>query len=358
MTHEKEAPRDINELLAPISEDRRCGEYLKYDNVYDRIKELRREDDLELSKGIWQIELKKAEWPEVDRVCSDLIKTRTKDLQIAMWLTESWAVMERFFGFNRGINLLLSLCEKFWYDIYPLIDEKNKSFTARLSPFYFLAEKMHDRLVLIPIVELADSTVESRSLSDWMTARYNLRTKNMGGLSLEQLKKSVMEVPLEFFQSLKTDIEQTMESLKNLDSFLTAKCSTDSPSFGKLFECLEDIINITNNNMKETKVVKALPSPSVQITQGDDSESTVEILELEPMQSFKQNRPNIEQAYATMAEIAIFLEKEQPQSPAATLIKIAGAIGKKNFQELMEINMKSGTSVIGTISELYRVLCT
>ena len=43
---------DIESLLNPISEKDVCGENLCYDNVYDELKELRREDDLRLSQGI------------------------------------------------------------------------------------------------------------------------------------------------------------------------------------------------------------------------------------------------------------------------------------------------------------------
>jgi flagellin-specific chaperone FliS len=71
----------------------------------------------------------------------------------------------------------------------------------------------------------------------------------------------------------------------------------------------------------------------------------------------KSNRgPTLEEAYRLLGEISAFLEMEQPQSPASTLIKIATSIGKKTFQELMEINMQNGSTVMSTISELYKIL--
>ncbi|MDR0632353.1 MAG: type VI secretion system protein TssA [Holosporaceae bacterium] len=346
---------DIVELLSPISENNRCGEDLKYDFIYDKIKELRREDDIRLSQGIWQTEPKKANWSEVSRVCSNLLKAKTKDLQIAMWLLESWTVTEQFHGFNRGVSLLLALCENFWDDIYPSIDRENHSFTSRLSPFYFFAEKIQGKIVLIPIVESRDGLSENYTLSDWMTARHNLQIKNTKGLSLKQLKKSVFATPIEFFQTLKREVELSIEGLKKLDAFIAEKCENDAPSFRALFDCLEDIKRTTDKNLadKQSQIAERSPKQP-QNNQSDVSKDSDSGLSEKPA----PKGATIEQAYAAMLEIAAFLEKEQPQSPASTLIQIASAIGKKNFQELLEINMKSGTPVMNTISELYRILIT
>ena len=76
---------------------------------------------------------------------------------------------------------------------------------------------------------------------------------------------------------------------------------------------------------------------------------------LEEDSDVQQKEPTINQAYDAMAEIADFLEKKQPQSPASTLLRVASRIGKKSFQELLELNMQSGVSVLNTISELYRI---
>ena len=51
---------DIESLLIPISTESNCGEYLCYDHVYDELKELRREDDIRLSQGVWQTDPKRA----------------------------------------------------------------------------------------------------------------------------------------------------------------------------------------------------------------------------------------------------------------------------------------------------------
>jgi type VI secretion system protein ImpA len=358
----------IDELLLPISENSECGENLKYDYVYDQIKELRREDDPRLSQGIWQMELKKADWIGVDRICVNLLKTKTKDLQIAIWLLESWTVMKKFHGFNHGISLLLALMEKFWDDIYPTIDWENHSYIPRLAPFYFLAEKLLEKIILIPIIESQDASSDY-TLSDWITARHNLKIKNSRGLSLREIRKSVLATPLEFFQNLMNEITEALDNLKKLNDFIVERCGNDnSPSFRGIIECMEDIKRTTAKNIEEkekqmaTQKQKDQPISSEktenEAVKGAENEKVNEkVNESENSSSSEESQePTLENAYAALAEIAVFLEKHQPQSPASTLVRIASALGKKNFRELLEVNMKSGTSVINTISELYRVL--
>jgi type VI secretion system protein ImpA len=346
---------NIDEFLLPISEENKCGENLKYDYVYDQIKEFRREDDPRLPQGIWQIEPKKANWSEVYRLCSDILKTRTKDLQIAMWLMESLIATEKLNGFNQGILLVLALCENFWDEIYPTIDLKNGNLAPRLSPFYFFSEKIQEKIALIPIVESMDGLSGSHTLSDWMMARRNLRTKNSQELSLKQLKKSVTATSLEFFKTLTEDVESSETNLRRLNDFLLEKCKNESPSFRKIFDYLEDIKRLTKQNITEKlSQISDRSEKNLQTDGEEDSNPTLEKKEPTPQKS----KASLEQAYVAMEEIAAFLELEQPQSPVSTLIKIAAAIGRKNFQELLEISMQNGNSAINTIYELHRTLVT
>ncbi|MDR0677104.1 MAG: type VI secretion system protein TssA [Holosporaceae bacterium] len=337
----------IEELLLPISEDKICGNDLRYTYDYDQLKELRREDDARLSQGVWQIEPKKADWKEVKRVCISLLKDKTKDLQIAMWFLESAMVLQQFVGFNLGISLIFALCEKFWDNIYPSVDWENRSFTSRLSPFYFLAEKAQERLILIPITSSIDGT--SYNLSDWITARHNFQIKNNNGTSLKQLKKTLLATPFESLSSANEEINLAIHNLNKLNDFLNEKCKDEAPSFGGIFAHLNDIKHIISQAIAEQSKIIIDKKSSARPIQQDT-------LSIEENVSMQQAKPTLEQAYKALGEISVFLEQEQPQSPASILLKIASAIGKKNFQELLEINLKNGISVMNMISELYRLL--
>lgn len=342
---------DIESLLKPISSKSNCGEYLCYDHVYDELKELRREDDIRLSQGVWQTEPKRADWTQLNKLGCELLKTKTKDLQIAMWLMESWIIERQFEGFIDGLKLVKGLSEKFWDEIYPAIDWENHSYDYRLAPFFFLSDKISERIVLIPLTSTEDSLIYS--LSDWMEARRNLQIKNTNGISLKMISKQVAVTALETFRGIADQVEKSINLLKELRAFLDEKCGQDAPSFHQLTEYLEDIKRITLKNI-ELKENQQTQKVKVE-KQAPPSNNADDEMTLEDDNKNQNREPTIGQAYDALSEIASFLEKKQPQSPSSTLLKVAVMIGKKSFQELLELNMRSGVPVLNTISELYSI---
>lgn len=346
---------DIESLLNPISAESNCGEYLCYDHIYDELKELRREDDVRLSQGVWQTEPKRANWPKLNKVGCELLRTRTKDLQIAMWLMEAWVADRQFSGFIDGLKLVKGLSEKFWDEIYPAIDWENRSYDYRLAPFFFLSDKISEKIVLIPLTSTEDALVYS--LSDWMDARRNLQIKNGNGISLQDISKQVAVTSLEAFKSIATQVDESIELLEELKTFLNEKCPQESPSFRQLLDYLEDIKRITAKNieLKEQQQARLAQKEQLERAQNVQHAANDAEMVLEDDNESQNKEPTITQAYDAMAEIADFLEKKQPQSPSSTLLKVAAMIGKKSFQELLELNMQSGVPVLNTISELYSI---
>src|SRR4051812_43072758 len=84
-------------LLAPISPEMPAGENLRYEELYDRIRNARREDP-DLPMGVWETDLKRADWSLVEALCTEALEQRTKDLQIAIWLLEARIVLHGFSG--------------------------------------------------------------------------------------------------------------------------------------------------------------------------------------------------------------------------------------------------------------------
>ena len=100
------------DILAPIAGNNPSGVDLRYDPVYAKIKEARREED-DVSQGVWQTERKVADWPVVLKLASECIAKKSKDLQLAAWLTEALINLEGFSGFSEGVSLMRSMIETF-----------------------------------------------------------------------------------------------------------------------------------------------------------------------------------------------------------------------------------------------------
>src|ERR1700733_8745824 len=97
-----------DDLLNPIPGDNPSGENLRYAPVYDKIKEARREDD-DAPQGEWQRERKTADPKQVIKLAGDALATKSKDLQLAAWLTEAALRMDGFSGLLAGITLIEGL---------------------------------------------------------------------------------------------------------------------------------------------------------------------------------------------------------------------------------------------------------
>ena len=96
-------------LLAPISEEAPSGEALRYEGTYDRVIEMRRQDRADLPQGVWEHSLKTADWEKIEATCVSALAEKSKDYQIAFWLTEAWFNRYGLEGFQRGIQLVHEL---------------------------------------------------------------------------------------------------------------------------------------------------------------------------------------------------------------------------------------------------------
>lgn len=86
-----------NDVLQPVAGANPAGASLRYDPVYDKIKEARRQDD-DAPQGDWARARKVADWPQVIKLAGDALATKSKDLQLAAWLTEALLRQEGLAG--------------------------------------------------------------------------------------------------------------------------------------------------------------------------------------------------------------------------------------------------------------------
>lgn len=347
---------NVSEFLQPISEKSECGEYLLYDPVYDQLREYVREDDPQLSQGVWQIDLKKANWRRAREMACDLLKNRTKDVQMLAWLTEALTALDGMQGLINGLNITAEVTKKFWTNIHPLDTGNNR----RLRPFFYLSDKIAAKLAQFPITEAVGTENQFYTLADLLTAQYNFKIKNTRGLSIRNVKKILLATSYDFLHSQKELTNKCLAELGQLAEFLSEKYNNDAPSFKDVSDNLAVIKRVTEQALEKVRPPRPV---QVKIEQPEQPISIVEEPEAisesstEPEQGDDQELElTVEHAYNVLNGIANFLQQKQPQSPASILIKIATAIGEKSFQELLDINMNSGASVMNTISELYKIL--
>src|SRR5260370_17528350 len=128
-----------DDLLIPIEGPNPSGANLRYDPLYDKIKELRREED-QPPPGMTERDRKVADNPQVIKLTTDLLTKKTKDLQLAAWLTEALLKQKGFGGLKDGLALCHGLVEKFWDTLYPELEDGDAQ--SRGAPLGFIGTKL------------------------------------------------------------------------------------------------------------------------------------------------------------------------------------------------------------------------
>jgi type VI secretion system protein ImpA len=240
---------DLTALLQPIPGDNPSGEDQRYSGVYEDIKEARREDEV-LDQGDWQSDIKKADWEKVIKVAADALETKTKDLQIAAWLTEALIKKEGFAGLAKGLSLITSLINDFWDTLYPQIEDDDLEY--RIGPLEFLNEKVSP---LVRGISLTDSkATESYSWFNWQESR---QSGKEDGVSLEDFNTGVARSSKAFYAKLSSEADAALEAFSKMDTSIDEKFGSDAPRLSELSQAIEDCQHVVNNLFKEKGGVPA-----------------------------------------------------------------------------------------------------
>lgn len=231
------------DLLDPIPGENPSGESLRYAPVYDQIKEARREDD-DVAQGEWQHERKKADWPLVVKLAGEALAKKSKDLQLAAWLTEAMLRREGFAGLEASLGVISGLLETFWDTLYPEIEDGDLE--MRAVPLDWVGSRLDDALKQAPLTR---SGLDFRAYRDSRAVPYETDTAKAeqraeaigeGKLTPEEFDQAVDETPREFYEKRKAEIDACLERVAALESFCDERFGDVSPNFSGLKKSLEE----------------------------------------------------------------------------------------------------------------------
>jgi type VI secretion system protein ImpA len=348
-------PDELDRLLAPISAEHPAGEPMRYAGVYDYIQEARREDDPTLPRGIWKSSLKRADWNGVMVAAMDALETRSKDLQLAVWLLEAWIHLHGVAGVVRGLELLRGLCELYWEDIHPLPEGGDLEY--RLSPLYWMNEKLSLVLRQLPVTRPEGEDTPSYSLLDWENA---LRLENLqraGGsgaptdaVTLPRVMASVAITGSAFYAAVLDDVRYALEQIREIEAVLDRRCGRDTLTLHRFAASLEAIEQISARILTERADRGEEVFPAAELPAGYDPLISHGSDEPIPLYAESPIRSRAE-AYRRLSEAADYLLRTEPHSPAPYLVKRAVAWGGMSLAELL-IELLAGNNDVKTIYNL------
>src|SRR6266581_2675960 len=217
-------------LLNPIPGENPSGQNLRYDPVYDKIREARRaEEELQLSE--------------------EALSKRTKDLQIAAWLTEALLVQEKIAGLTQGINLIRGLLENFWDTLYPEIEDGDLE--MRFGPIEWVGARLDIQVRRVPLTKNKLDWFkfqESRRIGYEADAQGNdakmaarqaaIEEKKCTGEEFDDAARNTGE---SYYRQLTADLVAAVESVNALETLCDEKFGREAPNFANLKKALEDL---------------------------------------------------------------------------------------------------------------------
>jgi len=239
---------EMSGLLAPIAGASPVGASLRYEPIYDQVKEARREDD-DLPQGDWQASRKTADWPLVVRLTTDALTKRTKDLQLAAWLTEALLHRDGIAGLRDGLSLIHQFLEQFWDGVYPEIDDGDLE--MRAAPVEWVGVKLELAVRKAPLTEDRRSLLDyensrkvpTKEEADSDDAKREVRERAVadGKTTPEDFEAAFASTTKAWYKQLVGDLDATQTAIQALDEFCRQRFGNVSPSFSPLRDAVRDV---------------------------------------------------------------------------------------------------------------------
>lgn len=369
---------DVEVLLSPIAAHSPCGEDMSFSNEFDQIAEMRRADDPSLDQGAWVTALKQADWPGVVHQCSDLLRTRTKDLRLALWLTEARALSEGHRGLAEGLDLCAALCQRHWPELHPLPD--NGDMEERIGNIAWLLQRLVELAPTLPVThsrkgerfslrDLAHARQQDAKAGDGHSASGSTSSAGAsprpdGGqpLTAARFRQALADTPATQLRSTFAAQQDAQTALLRWQAVVDAHLGQDGPSFVAAREALAQVTHELGRLLREVGVA-ALATSAQDIphgtthAEGDAGQAAASLTTAHAQASDKSHASLLRapqtrtEALQQLREVAAFFRQTEPHSPVAYLAEKAVKWGDMPLHQwLQEVVKDSGA--MGHLNEL------
>ena len=357
-----------------------AGENLRYDALYDQIKEARTEEDATLSRGVWERELKKADWAVVQRLCEEALSQRTKDLQLVAWLGDAACRQDRWTGFKEALDLMAQFCHRCWEHCYPMEDDGQPDMDFRMRILEWYVERLEEHVLFLPLTKSSALLVQSLDVATWQSAQnFDLVSKRLSGqaasqgeeqMTLSRFRTLIRQVDVPFLQKIQAFVVATQSSSRALAAVWGEVCQGQEPSLSRVNEVLKEIDRLCSFalegrvvNTAETVVEPVPDEPAVaptgeeepppqqttalapqEETPGQDSTWTEVSPAAEPAPVEAAETPDDgtttitdrQGAYQAVNDLADYLIHLDPQTPGPYLLKMVSSWGERSLPDILD----------------------
>lgn len=324
-------PMNIDLLLTPLPGNQPAGEDLSFSAAFDEIAAMRHADDPTLNQGVWLTPIKQADWAGVTSMCQSLLSNRSKDLRLALWLTEALTVTQGYAGMASGLALCTALCERHWEQLHPLPDGNDSE--ERIGNIAWMLQRLNELAMTVPVANGFKG--ERHTLQDLQRARQRQTLAERAGqppdtlppdqpqaITVAQFRQALQETPAEQVLSSVDALRSSHAHLHAWQRVIDARLGHDGPSFVAAREALEQALHELERLATDVGALERTESPS----HGEHGQAPSPVQTDTPMTHTAEpcTAPrNRSEALQQLKSVADFFRLTEPHSPVAYLAEKA-----------------------------------
>jgi type VI secretion system protein ImpA len=330
---------DYASLLAPIPGDDPGGADLRYDPLYDRIKELRREDDRRASRGVWITKLKVADWVGTAQLCTQVLTEHAKDLQVAAWLADAVAAREGLGRVPHALDFIADLSDAFWPVLWPRREPEHED-DPREAIFIWLDGRLTEAVMLTRIAQHDElkPTWQDRISTQRAGPMRTASDAEPAELTFDLVEDAVERTPTEFLRALALSITQCRAALDRLKRTLSTLQDDGGPSFSRFNTALSTMAAWLRPVLLRRGIdfdAENAPADAFS-TEAATTEWEAQPPEEDVTMPISDGPiSSREEAYRLLETVAGFLERTEPHSPVPLLVRRAITWGRMPLPELL-----------------------
>lgn len=342
---------NFEKLLFPIQGDAPTGKDLSFSREIDAIVEARRFDDSSLDQGEWVADVKTSDWPFVLTQCTSLIEKESKDLRLAVWLTEANAKLNQFAGLAQGFALITGLLDLYWDDLFP--STVDGDLEQRIGNLHWVLARSQQLALELPLTE---GRATAFSLTDFEFARGkelnhdkangdNDVSRHESKNRLNELETAKRKSSKSFYEKLMKDTKQCVTNLALLEASVDRRLGLNGPSFSSARDALENVVLTVTRFAHDVgvKTMSSTPSLSDVLDAGSPLVSD-EAITSAPSGQNGAIKTRVE-AIDRLRDVAEFFRQTEPHSPVAYLAEKAATWGEMSLHSWLSAVIKDPASL-------------
>jgi type VI secretion system protein ImpA len=366
---------DFDKLVEPIPGDNPAGENLRedfsHDAVFITVKSARNEARAAERRRIARDpDAPTPDWSPILRLVPEAIQTKSKDLELACWLTEALIREYGFAGLRDGFKLLRCLVEQpYWDRLYPLADpdkeDQEEAIADRIAPFEDLNGRDRDGTLIAPInnVPLTEETAEYPAYPLWRYRQEgnlakvtdsNERQRMIdAGMPTREMLDAAEEASSDrFCQETLQHLNECLEEFDQLVKLLDQKCGTTEaglplgPSSSRIRSALADCQEIVAATAQRKGLAGGGGGGDADddADDGDDGDDAEVSDGGDGVAPFSGQFKTRKQALDTLLKVAKFFKETEPHSPVSYALERIVKWGSLSLPDLLAELIEDGTS--------------